>query len=786
MGRKRYYHSILIMAVFAMIIAVSAVCAMAESSVDITQPDDGSTVKPGYVEVWTRFAQPPGMGNLAITEGRASSIKSQFGVQYTPVHYKVYKDNTLIEETDVNQEWLNFTTTGSKSTRFLFEDEGTYTISASTPRTSDEWDSVTINVKGEYNGVDYSGKSYDFQNADTITEGKPVRCTLTPGNDFMTAYRLTPSKSGWYVFFSSGYMKNIRATLYEGDGEEGGHKRVTYGYDNDGKCGFSAELTEGTTYTLLIEGYVKKTDTVFDIGFFNKESTLLMASASEIVLTDPNCSYNFGVCSGSEFAESSYWVIQDDSIVGSDGSSTFSRGTTEYPSYYNGMTIKLNARKNGTTTVSLINGATKEAYASCKVICKDIAENDSSDSQDGGEAPEDTSEPEYSTDNPGYYINPEKDEYNAQKGQVVTIKFDMSCDAEALGSGSRFLYYADHVPKSSQKIIKYKALGPYEFTESNSKLVADGYIEYDCLAAGTGQLYVYMLVNGTRYDKHVITINVSDPSSNKGEDNTPDDSSGQNQGGQTPDNQQGGGQQDGGQQKPDGNTPSSEPSKETGTDGTALGKGAAFEAAEAAIAGMKSDADPKGSVFNKLKLNSTKQTKSSITLKWTKNSKAVKYIIYGNKCGKTIKPKKLAAVEGKNTKTITKVAGKKLKKGKYYKFIIVAIDKNNKVVSTSKLIHVATKGGKVGNVKSVSIKKSVLTKAKNLKKGKSMKLNAKAVAQSKTLTVKKHASIRYESSNKKIVTVTRKGVVKAKKKGTCYIYAYAQNGVFKKIKIVVK
>ncbi|MBQ6440500.1 MAG: hypothetical protein IJJ06_10300 [Mogibacterium sp.] len=160
MDRKRYYHSILIMTVFAMIIALSSVCAMAESSVDITKPDDGSTVKPGYVEVWTRFAQPPGMGSLAITEGRASSIKSQYGVQYNPVHYKVYKDNTLVEETDVNQEWLNFTTTGSKSTRFLFEDEGTYTISASTPRTADEWDSVTINVKGEYDGVDYSGKSF--------------------------------------------------------------------------------------------------------------------------------------------------------------------------------------------------------------------------------------------------------------------------------------------------------------------------------------------------------------------------------------------------------------------------------------------------------------------------------------------------------------------------------------------------------------------------------------------------------------------------------------------------
>ena len=27
---------------------------------------------------------------------------------------------------------------------------------------------------------------------------------------------------------------------------------------------------------------------------------------------------------------------------------------------------------------------------------------------------------------------------------------------------------------------------------------------------------------------------------------------------------------------------------------------------------------------------------------------------------------------------------------------------------------------------------------------------------------------------------------KARKKGTCYVYAYAQNGVYKKIKVVVK
>lgn len=74
---------------------------------------------------------------------------------------------------------------------------------------------------------------------------------------------------------------------------------------------------------------------------------------------------------------------------------------------------------------------------------------------------------------------------------------------------------------------------------------------------------------------------------------------------------------------------------------------------------------PKGSVFNKLKLSSTKQTKKSISLKWTKVSKASKYVIYGNKCGNSNKPKKLTTVSG-NKKTFKNIKGKKLKKGNAY------------------------------------------------------------------------------------------------------------------------
>ncbi len=238
--------------------------------------------------------------------------------------------------------------------------------------------------------------------------------------------------------------------------------------------------------------------------------------------------------------------------------------------------------------------------------------------------------------------------------------------------------------------------------------------------------------------------------------------------------------------------PGSDPTQ-MGSDGTAVGEGASAAAADQKITGMKTDTDPKGSKFNKLRLRSTYQTKTSITLKWKSNKKAEKYVIYGNRCGTSTKIRKSVklytvkkSTKTTMTKVIKKVKGAAVKKNTYYKFLVVALDKNNKVVSTSRMIHVATKGGKYTNYKKISVDKEKITKAKNLKKGKSLKLEAKQIKVTKSLKARKHVPIRYESSNKTIAKVTSKGVIKALKKGTCYVYIYAQNGVYKKIKVVVK
>ena len=230
-------------------------------------------------------------------------------------------------------------------------------------------------------------------------------------------------------------------------------------------------------------------------------------------------------------------------------------------------------------------------------------------------------------------------------------------------------------------------------------------------------------------------------------------------------------------------------------DGTAIGPGASAAVAEKAITSMKNDSDPAGSSFSKLRLRSPRQAEKAVKLSWSKVPGAAKYVLYGNQCGAKNKMKKIATLK-KNSLNVKKAA-KKLKKGTYYKFLIVAIDKNNNVVSTSKVIHVATKGSrKAANPKKVIVKARVSKKGRKLKKykvtsaialraGKTTQLKAK-ITKPKKSKVRKHVRLRYESANTKIATVTSKGKVKGAKKGTTTIYVYAQNGIFKAVRVHVK
>ena len=201
------------------------------------------------------------------------------------------------------------------------------------------------------------------------------------------------------------------------------------------------------------------------------------------------------------------------------------------------------------------------------------------------------------------------------------------------------------------------------------------------------------------------------------------------------------------------------------------------------IAKLKTDEDPGGAVFGKLKLNAVKVTNSSIALKWTKVKGASGYIVYGNKCGS--KYKKLKIIKKAKTVAWTQ---KKLKKGTYYKYLVVAVKKSGGatvVAATSKSIHIATSGGKKGNYKSVklkNVKKNKLT----LAKGKTFQIKAAGVPANKKQKVSVHRKLKYESSAKKIASVSSTGKIKAVKKGSANIYVYAQNGVYQTIRVTVK
>ena len=226
----------------------------------------------------------------------------------------------------------------------------------------------------------------------------------------------------------------------------------------------------------------------------------------------------------------------------------------------------------------------------------------------------------------------------------------------------------------------------------------------------------------------------------------------------------------------------------TGADGTPLGKGASIRAAEKAITSMPDDKDPAGTEFGTLQLRSKKQAKTSVNLSWKRVPGAAEYYIFGNKCGKSNRMTLQKVVTGTSLK-VKKILGNnnqlsKVKKGTYYKFIAVAVDGNGRVLSTSKVIHISTKGGKTGNYKTVKTR-AVRNKV-SLKKGKKFKLSGRGVAQSAGLKVRKHRGVAYESSNPAVARVTGKGVIKGVSKGKCYVYAYSQSGTFVKIKVTVK
>ncbi|MBO5371248.1 MAG: family 43 glycosylhydrolase [Lachnospiraceae bacterium] len=194
--------------------------------------------------------------------------------------------------------------------------------------------------------------------------------------------------------------------------------------------------------------------------------------------------------------------------------------------------------------------------------------------------------------------------------------------------------------------------------------------------------------------------------------------------------------------------------------------------------------ESKNSEYAALAAKVTKTTKKSNKIQWSKVKDADGYVVFGNLCNAGKKKyafEVLTIIENNSTTSYTHTG---LKKGTGYKYMVQAykmVDGKTEILSTSKTVHSITSGGKYGNVKTLKANKSKVTLAK---KGKKFKLTI--TEKVKGGKKKVHCRVAFESSNPKVANVNKNGVITAKKKGKCTIYAYAQNGVCKKITVIVK
>lgn len=175
---------------------------------------------------------------------------------------------------------------------------------------------------------------------------------------------------------------------------------------------------------------------------------------------------------------------------------------------------------------------------------------------------------------------------------------------------------------------------------------------------------------------------------------------------------------------------------------------------------------------------------------WNPVSGAAGYDIYAGKYNSKKLKLTTTLKDGKAASTkLAKVAGKKLDKKTVYQIKVKAyryVNGKKQYISESLPVFTAGKSSKkYTDAKSIKPAKKTYKLKKKEKvviKGKLTKKSSK-----KRLLPEKYVKqLRYFSTNEKVASVNAKGKVTAKKKGSCYIYIVAGNGVKTKVKILVR
>ena len=175
-------------------------------------------------------------------------------------------------------------------------------------------------------------------------------------------------------------------------------------------------------------------------------------------------------------------------------------------------------------------------------------------------------------------------------------------------------------------------------------------------------------------------------------------------------------------------------------------------------------------------------TGTRINLSWEKFRGATGYDVYWSYCTGKDEYNKLA----NNAKNL-RYADNNLNNRREYKYFTVAykIVKGKKVyLGKTNVVHVAMVNAAKTNAVSITVNK----KAVALAKGKTFKIVKKVKLEDPKKKQLNHLlkNELYRTSNSKVATVSTAGVIKGVGKGTCYVYAFADNGVYAKIKVTVK
>ena len=193
----------------------------------------------------------------------------------------------------------------------------------------------------------------------------------------------------------------------------------------------------------------------------------------------------------------------------------------------------------------------------------------------------------------------------------------------------------------------------------------------------------------------------------------------------------------------------------------------------------------KASVSKKL-IQPVKASENANRLSWNPVKNADGYFIYASACNENGKERKVKKIADIKNRTTTSYTHKNCEKDTWYKYRITAyriIGKKKTAISKSLELHSLTKGSKTYETPSrVKIRSG---KKLSLKAGSTKKIRAQVIVPKGKKTCWHIQKIRYLVSDSSVLTVSKKGKIRAKKAGHATIYAVAQNGVTAKIKVSV-